>query len=156
MSRTVQIGNGTYEIPDNLESPGWGEGLSDYLEAVADALGTVQNAEDILQTSATINNNQTSSANITLLAFSTSRILSFTIEYYIERVYDGGTILVEDGFITGNYDGTTFNFTRESSGTEAGVVITVTAGGQFQYTSSNLTSQTSGIITFKAKTIIDS
>lgn len=155
MSTNKQVGNNTFEIPDNLEEPGWGEELSEYLKAIADALENVQNVEDILQTTALIQNNISSPTNINGLNFNVSNALGVSIDYYIRRVYNSGSsVLSEYGTIYGDYDGSTFTISRVSATGDAGVIITVTNAGQFQYTSSNLTDQTSGSIIFRAKTII--
>lgn len=64
---------------------------------------------------------------------------------------DFATVYVESGKILGNYDGTDFFISTETVG-DAGIEISVTSTGQFQYISSNL-GHDSCIIRFKGSAI---
>jgi hypothetical protein len=153
MSITVQVGNQTFQLPQNGEQPGWGEETTAWMQAVTDSLANVQGSQDILQTSANISNNVSVFANINGMSFDINKMLQLEVDYYIKRIYNGGTsTIIESGKIIGNYDGSNTNFTRESIG-DVGIEIDATSLGQFQYKSSNLTNHISSIIVFKAKAI---
>ena len=128
-----------------------GNSATDWAEAVTDVLGTIYGPNDISLSTYSLLNNVTSPANIVGLKFSTTTVLSAKVEYTIKRVLSGSTI-TEYGIILGTFNGTTFNIVQESVG-DTGISIDVTNAGQFQYTSSNLPTQTSCIIKFKASTI---
>lgn len=153
MAKQYTIGTKTFNYPDAGENPGWGEDATDWAGAVTDALQTVQGPNDILLTSATLANNQTSATNIPGLSFNVAQVEAVEIDYYITRTFDSGsTVISERGKILGDYNGTDFIISTESSG-DTGVDFFVTSGGQFQYTSSDLTNHTSSTIRFSAKTI---
>jgi hypothetical protein len=155
MAKNLQIGSNIYSYPEEGENPGYGEDATAWAEAVTDALQNVQGPNDILATSSTLTNNQATPADINDLTFNTGAVQYTFIEYLIKRVYDSGvTTVVESGQIFGNYDGSTFVMTRKADGSaEAGIEITVTNAGQFQYTSTDLANHTSSVIKFKARTI---
>jgi hypothetical protein len=153
MSKTVQIGSRVFEIPDQGDNPGWGEEVTAWIEAATDALSSVQGANDILVTSATLANNQSTAADIPGLLFNIAEVERVEIDYIITRVYDlGASTLTEAGKIIGSFDGSEFNITVEAEG-ESGTTITVLNTGQFQYTTTDLTNHISSIIRFKASTI---
>lgn len=155
MSKNLQIGSDIYQYPENGENPPYGEDATAWAEAVSDALVDVQGPNDLLATTSTLSNNQVAPANINDLIFNTGAVQYVNVEYIIKRVYDSGSsTVVESGQMYGNYDGTTFVMTRKADGSsESGIEITVTNGGIFQYSSSNLANHTSSTITFKAKTL---
>jgi hypothetical protein len=153
MSKQVQIGSDIYVIPDAGDNPGWGEDLTKYLEAIADALTEVQGPNDILVTSATLANNQLVAANIPGLLFNVSEVQGIEVDCFIIRTYDSGiSVATERIKILGDYNGSAFSISQESSN-DTGVVISVDNSGQFKYTSSDLPNHISSVIRFRAKTI---
>lgn len=153
MAKLLQVGNQTFEYPEQGTELPWGEDATGWAEAVTEALQTVQGPNDKLKTEVTLANNQTTPTDISGLSFNVAAILAVTIEYYVERIYDGGaTQIGESGVIRAYYDGTDFNISVQAT-EDAGVDITATNAGQFQYTSDNKANHTSSRIVFTAKTI---
>lgn len=153
MSTKVQIGNKDFNIPDPGEKVGYAEETTDYLVAIADALSSVQGPNDILQSSASIANNQTTLAIISGLQFDASDVLSIEVSFIVSREYDSGsTVITESGNIIGSYDGSVFKISVDSDG-DTGVNFDVSNTGQLQYTSSDLPNHVTSSITFKASTI---
>lgn len=153
MPKSLQIGNTIYSYPTEGDNPGWGEDATEWATGVTEALEGVQGPNDILLTSATLANNQTTSEDIPGLVFNTGEVQSIKVEYFIIRVFDSGAITVtESGEIIGDFNGTNFSISNGSVG-DAGVTLSVTNSGQFQYVSSNLVNHVSTTIRFKAKTI---
>jgi hypothetical protein len=151
MPKNLQIGNDIFEYP--VQGDGnWGEEATAWAEAVTEALETVQGHNDILITSANLNNNQIAPANIPGLILNTADVLGVEIDYFIKREYNVTDILVENGKILANFDGSAWQVSPESVG-DAGVYITINNSGQAQYTSTNLTGHIQSTIRFKAKTI---
>lgn len=152
MAKTLIVGVDEFEFPIQGDSPDWGESVTDWATAVSSALASVQQPNDILTTQATIANNQISAASIPGFSFDTSEVLAINAEYIIKRTtVSPATNLVESGIIKGNFDGTNWSITREQIG-DAGVEFTITAAGQVQYTSTNISGTSySGEISFKAK-----
>lgn len=153
MAKQLQIGSTIYNYPEEGDKAGWGEEATSWAEGVTDALANVQGPNDILTTSATLTNNQSTVTNIPGLLFNVAQVEAVEIFYDIKRVYDSGsTTIIESGKIQGNYDGSDFVISIDATGS-AGVDITVTSAGQFQYTSSDLANHISSVIRFRATTI---
>ena len=105
MSRIVQIGSKVFEIPDEGETDGWGEDLTEMFVAIADALGSVQGPNDVLLTSALLTNNQTVAAIIPGLSFNVGAVQGVRVEYTVQRIYDSGSSsITEYGLVIGSYD----------------------------------------------------
>lgn len=156
-SKTVTIGVEEFEIPLTGENPDYSESLSDFFVAVADSLQTVVQPNDILVTSASINNNISSFTDIPGFFFNTAEVRSINSEFLIKRTTDIPSVnLVCNGTIQGHYTGSEWKIVVETIG-NAEVELDIDATGQVQYKSSNLTgSNYSGSITFKAKVINES
>lgn len=155
MSLPLVVNNKTFQYPDVGEEPGWGEDASAWAEEVTAVLESLFGANDIPTTAFTIANNQVSPANIAGLLFNTAAVRSATIEYAIYRTTNSNE-LVESGeiYILYRNAGATWEMTQMKN-SNAGVSLTITNTGQFQYTSSNVSgSSYSGSIKFRAKTLI--
>lgn len=153
MSKQVQIGSDIFIIPEAGENPGWGEDLTDFFEAVVEALETVEGPNDITITSATLANNQTTPADVPGFLFNAAQVQAINARYLVIRTYNAGsTVETESGKITGNYDGTDFYIAVESVG-DVGIDLSITSGGQIQYTTTDLTNHVSTVIRFEAQTI---
>lgn len=155
MSKPLTIGSETFDFPINGQNSGWGEQVTDWAEAVTNALQTVQGPADILLTTANIINNQSTFVNINGFSFSTATVEAFTAEYYVLRTTAiPAASKVESGHISGNYDGTAWLISIQNTG-DAGIDFQITSGGQLQYKTDNMVgSNYSGVIKFKAKSII--
>jgi hypothetical protein len=150
MARTLVIGVDSFEIPDQGDNADYGEVLTDFFEAVAEALSSVQQPNDILRTTAVIANNRTIFSPIVGFAFDTTEVRSINTEFIIQRSTSEGK-LVESGLMQGLFDGETWSFSIESMG-NAEVEFEITDAGQVQYKSSLMTGNTySGFIIFRAK-----
>lgn len=154
----VIIQGTTYLIPKEGTNPPWGEELNDYLKAIGIALSTVVGPADIVETSATIANNQAVAANVPGLSFDPAEVRGAFVEYTIYRSTDSA-VKKETGLLTLLFDaaasiGNKWSFNRESDDDSA-VILTVTDGGQVQYTSSNMAGTGySGKITFRGRGIL--
>ena len=154
MSKIVVVGNSEYEIPTVGSNPDWGSELTDFFEAIGDALETVQQPNDILLVSAAIANNQTTPANIPGFSFTTSEVQAIDCDFFVARsTVSPAQSLTESGKITGNYNGTAWSISIVSTG-DAEVNFSITPSGQIQYTSNDLAgSGYVGEIRFRAKVI---
>jgi len=76
MSRTLVINSIPYQIPDDGEDPGWGDQTTDWMEAVTGVLTDLVGPDDILETSFSIANNQTTFADVTGLIFNGGSVRS--------------------------------------------------------------------------------
>lgn len=92
-----------------------------------------------------IANNQASAADISGLKFSSRDLSQAVVEFLVTRVTTGGgaTELVESGLFIVAYkptsDAWAINLVNINSPQNSGVDFTITAAGQVQYTSSNIT-----------------
>jgi hypothetical protein len=152
MSKILIVGTTEYEFPTEGENPSWGEQVSDWAEAVTEALSTVQKPNDIIQTSANIANNVSVFTAIPGFSFDTSEVRAVSAQFLITRSVTVPSFSVtESGFIEGNFDGTDWTISVRSNG-NSGVEFNITPAGQLQYKSSDITgSSYSGEIQFEAK-----
>lgn len=156
MPKTVTIGTETFEIPAEGDEGNYGEQISDWISAASDALATVQQRNDVPNSSASILNNMTTPTSIPGFIFDTSEVISINGEYIITRTTDVPAVnLTESGVIQGNFNGSVWSIAIEAIG-NAGVTFSITSDGQIQYTSTNLTgSSYVGEIRFRAKVFND-
>lgn len=152
MPKILIIGNQEFEFPVEGENASWGEQVTDWATAVTEALETVQKPNDLLDTTAAINNNQTTFSNIPGFSFDTSQVISIEAKYIINRSTVSPSVkITESGKIEGNFDGTSWKISISGEG-EADVEFDITPSGQIQYKSSNMTgSGYVGQIIFSAK-----
>lgn len=157
MPRILVVGTEEFEIPNEGENGNYGEEVSDWMEAVTEALTTVQQPNDITTTSASILNNVSSPTAVAGFLFDSSEVISINAEFIITRTtVSPAATLVQSGFIEGNYDGSTWLITIRSV-RDAGVLLDITNSGQVTYTSSNVTGTSyTGEILFKAKVFNES
>jgi hypothetical protein len=149
MTKRLQIGNESFEYP--VQGDGnWGEEATAWAEAVTDALAESVGPNDILPTSATLANNQATPADIPGLSFNTADVLSAIVTFIVER--EATSTEVESGEFEINFDGTDWKSVQTGIG-DTGVILSITAAGQVQYTSTDLTGHISSSIRFRAKTL---
>jgi hypothetical protein len=159
LSRTLTVNNTPYTYPDAGENPGWGEGATDWSQAVTDALNSLLAPGDILAASISIGNNISSLTNITGLLFDTGVVRSGVVTYNVYRKSTANPSgYTETGTLNIVYDdsaspGNKWLLSQVAEG-DSGVIFSITDTGQFQYTSSDINSTGySGIMSFKASTI---
>lgn len=137
--KTLNSTGQSYELPQNRESPGWGEDTSNFLLDVADTLNDLQSSGDILQSVSDVANNQIIAANVAGLSFNLGVVRSSVIDYSFYR-QTSTTELVECGqMMVAFHDvgSPTYELTRFATG-DAGVTVTFTAAGQAQFTTTNM------------------
>jgi hypothetical protein len=110
------------------------------------------------ETSFTIANAQGSAADVTGLSFSGATIRSFVADYQIYRntTSTGATELSESGILIGTYSTVSATWEMQQAPVvgDAGVTLSITALGQVQYVSSNITgTPASSVMKFKARTM---
>lgn len=149
----------TFEYPDPGTDQGWGAGATDWASEVTSVLSTLLGPNDILETSFNINNNQTSSQQITKLFFDSGSVRAANIQYSVYRRSDenpSGNI--ETGMIYITYDNSAVSGSKWIMGSskvgESGIIFTIDNNGQFSYTSTDIGSTNyTGIIKFSAKAL---
>lgn len=166
MPKLVTLNNKSFEIAEAGDQ-NYGEDQTAYLVELATVINSLKNPLDITQTEFTFQNNQLAPADVDQLAFFTGDIASFIVDYVISRD-NGTTKIVEQGQLIGhqgtsgwemsraNVSGDVNNTNFPGSNGDIGVELTITTGGQVQYTSNNYPGQTVGIIAFLAKTVSQS
>ena len=105
---------------------------------------------DIPETSFSAANNQTSAANITGLGFSPASVRGFTALVTVS--IDATGDLFETFELIGINKGSSFEMAVSSVGDDSGLVLSITAAGQVQYTSSNVAGFVSNTVKFRATT----
>ena len=146
--RSIQIPNQNQMIGDDgLISREYHDFFREIQEAVS-ALG--------VEKYFTLVNNQSSAADIEGLYFDLRKVGQVTVDYLIQRVTTGGGAQekIESGTFYLVYKPTTNAWVLSGGPTTAGITLSVTALGQVQYTSTNLTGTASiSKLTFKARTL---
>lgn len=150
--KVLTVGTEDFEIPNQGDNPDYGESISDWMEAVSDALSTVQQPNDVLVSSASILNNQTTFADISGFIFDSSEVISINAEAIVQRsTVSPANNLVESLVIQGNFNGSSWVYSITSQG-NAGIEFNITSAGQLQYKSSDITGTSyAGTITFRGK-----
>lgn len=152
MSIPLTVNGTTYNYPEPGESKGWGEDATAFAEGVTELLSDLKGPNDIVQTTFSLANNQTSPADITGLAFDITQVRSSVINYSIYRVTDSNE-LAESGqiFIVYKNNAATWSLARQFFNDDSGITFSITNTGQVQYTSTNVAGTNySGIINFRA------
>jgi hypothetical protein len=80
MSVTLIVNNTPFEYPEQGEQQPWGESATNWAIEVTDVLSSLSGSSDILETSASILNNQTTKANILGLFFDINTVRSFVVQ----------------------------------------------------------------------------
>lgn len=155
----LTVGNQIFNYPDPGTEAGWGQDATGWATAVTAALGALISPGDILQTTLVVANDQSAAADVTGLFFNSTLVRAANISYAVYRVSTGVPLgVAESGMLMLdlNDTGTTgnkWNMTQLKNG-DAGVVFSVTDGGQIQMVSTNIGSAGySGVINFSAKVL---
>jgi hypothetical protein len=122
-----------------------------HTDARGDARYQLKLAGDIDETSFSLANNQSVAANITGLYFNPGVVLSFEAEVTV--TIDAASDYYENFKLYGLNKGGNFDYHMSSFGDNSGVVLSVTTGGQVQYTSSSYPGFVIATAKFKAKTL---
>jgi hypothetical protein len=85
MTKKVQIGTTTYNLPEQGSSPKWGEDMSSIIEALIAVANNTQGPNDILESSATIANTGSFPGQINGYYFDPVLVRSFVSDYNISR-----------------------------------------------------------------------
>lgn len=143
MSVPLVVAGNTYNYPA-LNDELWGPDATNWAIAVTSELAQVTVVGDIGPTTlVNIANNQSSPSNVTNLVLDSSEVRSGNVEYYVYINYNSGTQeLAETGTLYFLYQDIAATWTIAQVGNgvgSTGVQFSITAGGQVQYTSQNLT-----------------
>lgn len=158
MPISLTVNGVTYEYPSPGENPRWGEDATGWAEEVTALLNTLAGANDIIETSFNVANNQASFADIVGLFFNPAVVRSAVVEYAVYRETDSANV-AETGLIQIIYNQNSpatekWQMTRQYSGS-GGLDIQVLDSGQFQYKSSNMAgSGYDGAVSFKARSLV--
>lgn len=156
MPKQLIVNNVPYDYPTAGDEPGWGEEATGWAEEVTGVLNNLLGSDDILETSFSIANNQTSAADVTGLAFNAGSVRSAIVEYAIYRISDGAPSgNAETGEIHVVYDNSAgWSIGVGSVVGNSGVIFSITSAGQVQYVSTDIGALGyTGIIKFKARVL---
>ncbi len=109
------------------------------------------NVGDIVPTSFTAANNQSSATNVTGLTFANATVRSFRA---LVSIYVNATAsLYESVTLQGIQRGADWQMSATSVGDSSGFVFSITTAGQVQYTNSNYTGFSAATVKFSAMTL---
>jgi hypothetical protein len=151
MAVTLIVNNVPFDYPEQGEQQPWGESATNWASEVTKVLASLKSSSDILETSAAINNNQSTQESIQGLFFDSLTVRSFIINGNITRTTDA-VQQYEEFQLRGLYRGPVLGWTlQQESLSNSGVVFSITSSGQLQYTSTSISGVNySGVIKFKA------
>jgi hypothetical protein len=154
MSKTLTVGTEDFEFPIEGENPGYATEVTDWAEAVSDALATVQRPNDVLLTTSSVSNSAITPTNIPGFSFSTAEVKAIDCRYVVTRTTTGPSLRVtEVGYIEGYFDGTEWGITIRTTG-DASIFLSITPAGQLQYYVTPLAGATHvGTIKFEGRVI---
>jgi hypothetical protein len=148
MAKVLIVNNTPYLYPQPGEQAPWGEGATGWAEEVTRVLSTLKGAADILETSYAIENNVTSPEIIGGLSFDVNIVRGFVVQATVYRS-SGSNEYAEEVFLNGVYQGASGWLLQQDGIGNAGISFTISPSGQLNYTSTNLPTPYSGIITFR-------
>jgi hypothetical protein len=154
LSIILSVNNVPFEIPTAGQPAPWGESLTDYFSEVAKVLNSLKGANDILETGATILNNQATFLDIPDFKFNPALVRSFSVQGSIAREV-GPTKVYESFVLNGLRTDTGWILQQEGFG-DSGVILDITPAGQVQYKSSNISGGGSGLLKFRGIGITNS
>ena len=156
-TKTINITNNVHQIDDQGARKGWGERYHDLQIDVVDALNSISGSSDISEQSFNLSAGA-SNAILTGMVFDLSNYIGSdafmsVVEYSIKKTYDGPSIIAESGTMTCTFDGSNFDFVRDSIGDDSEIDITFNSAGQALYTDNSVghTGITQFFIRFKAR-----
>ena len=156
MATSLTVNGNVFSYPGpGGDSAGWNEEATGWAVEVTRVLSSIQNANDILETTFLLSNGQVTPANITGMVFNTSTVRSAVVEYSI-YISTSTAELQESGELVLGYKSTAAEWTiaQRDTGEDSEVVFSILASGQVQYISSTVAGTGySGTIKFTAKTI---
>jgi hypothetical protein len=127
---------------------GYLSGATSNIQDQLDAL-PIASTGDINQTSFSSANNQASPANVTGFAFANASVRSFKAQ--VSATIDATADLFEVFELLGVQRGADWALSVASTGDDSGIVFSITNAGQVQYTSTNVSGFSSGVIKFRAQ-----
>lgn len=159
MARTLVINSIPYNIPDAGDEPGWGGDSTDWMQAVTEVLTDLVGPSDILETSFTIANNQTTFADVTGLVFDGGSVRSAVVNYAVYRISnDNPSGFSESGNLNLIYDNNAVLPWSMSQGDVNGnsqIYFDITTSGQIRYKTNDIGSLNYiGVIKFSAKSTL--
>lgn len=152
----LKVINTTFAYPDPSQSPGWGEGATDWAIAITDAVNTLAGPGFINETQSTIENNTTKPING--LIFNQALTQGIDVTYRIFRKTDS-IEFSEKGNLSIVYKPSTTEkwfMTRDMGpGDDSLVNLDIDANGQVNYVSTPISGTNyQGFIRFKTISIL--
>lgn len=133
----VIIDGTTYQLPVQGQDPTWGDDLSDIIQALVAVSSGSTGPGDILPSTFTLANNQTSPAAVTGLIFDEGTIRGAEISYSIDRATSTQEV-TENGTLYINYNSTTNTWSQSQISNGNAQVLFSVISGQIFFTSSNM------------------
>lgn len=148
MAKILIVNNTPYLYPQPGEQAPWGEGATGWAEEVTKVLNTLKGSADILESTFTIENNVTTPLPIGGLFFDVNSVRGFIVQASVYRT-TGPNQKTEQLVLSGVNQGAEGWLLQQDGIGSAGITFTIDAGGQINYTTTNLATPHSGVITFR-------
>jgi hypothetical protein len=160
MPITLTVNDIPFQYPIAGDSPGWGEGATDWATEVTLVLNDLIGANDIIENTFIIPAVQSSPSNVVGLLFNTGQVRSAIIEYSIYRTSTSNQFgFAESGSLSIVYDdlapsGTKWAMTGYGIAGNSGVTFSILDTGQIQFTATSIGSPGySGNMHFRARSL---
>jgi len=154
MAITLTINNTPFEFPEQGEQSPWGQPVTDWATEVTNVLNSLAGPSDILETSAIISNNISSPTAISGFFFDPGTVRSFTATCSVYRSVTGSEMSEEINLV-GLFTGGSGWLLQQDGIGNAGISLTITTGGQVNYTSTNFAGANyGGLLKFRGTGIL--
>jgi hypothetical protein len=160
MPITLTVNNQPFQYPVSGDSPGWGEGATDWATEVTLVLNSLLGPNDIIQSTIAVINNQVSAMNVVGLALNTGQVRSAIIEYSVYRTSTANPSgNSESGTMIATYDnlaasGMKWSLIITDINGYSGINFSILDNGQVQYTTNDINSVGySGNMHFRARAL---
>lgn len=156
MSVQIVVGGEIIEFPSSGAQANWSPALIQFAEATAGVLAGVAGSYDVSPQIYSIVSDVNTNVNVPLLTFPIANVRSAMIRYAIYRVSDT-TTEAETGVVEIVYNNATssWQISREATGTDNGLTFSVTNVGQVQFSTTAIGgTYTSGTLSYAATAIL--
>lgn len=156
MAVDITISGNVIPFPTSGQDPNWAPAVTEFAQAVEEALSSVTGQFDVSPQVYTMIANVNTNVDLPNLSFSTTNVRGAFIEYTVYRTTAAPALAYEAGNIMVIYNGSSWEISQDYVG-DGDISFNITNTGQVQFSSTALTgSGHSGKIGYKATALLQS
>jgi hypothetical protein len=157
MAVDITISGNVISFPTSGEDPNWAPAITEFAQAVEDALSTVSGQFDVTPQVYTMVANVNTNVDLPNLSFSTTNVRGAFVQYSVYRTASSPSATAyESGNLILIYTGSSWEVSRDFVG-DGSITFNVTNGGQIQFSSTVIGGGThTGKISYTARALLQS